>query len=300
MAAPDRYRLLPTEQPNPSSRGLDRRPLRGIVAAICREDLRVPRAVAAEAPRIARAAEMAAAALAAGGRIVFVGAGTSGRLGVLEAAEIPPTFGTPPSAVKAVMAGGRSAVFRSKEGAEDDAGEGARRVRREARRGDLVVGIAASGVTPFVRGALREARRLGCRTAFVTANSRSSVREADVVIAPKTGPEVLAGSTRLKSGTAAKLVLNAMTTAAMVRLNKVYDNWMVDLKPTNRKLVARAVRVIANLGGVPPRRAEVLFERSGRHVKTAVVMARLGVDRRAARRRLAVHDGSLRRALGER
>lgn len=296
----DRFRLLPTEQSNPASRGLDKRPLSELVAVICREDAVVPRAVAAEAPRIAKAAEMAADSLAAGGRVVFVGAGTSGRLGVLEAAEIPPTFGTPPSRVKAIMAGGRAAVFKSKEGAEDDAKEGARRVRQEAKRGDLVVGIAASGVTPFVRGALVEARRLGCKTAFITANNRALAGIADVVIAPRTGAEVLAGSTRLKSGTAAKLVLNAMTTAAMSRLNKVYDNWMVDLKPTNKKLVARAVRVIAHLGGVRPAEAERLFFASGRHVKTAVVMARQGLERRAARRRLAGKGGSLRRALEER
>lgn len=296
----DRFRLLPTEQSNPASRGLDKRPLKDLVAVICREDAVVPRAVAKEAPRIAKAAEYAAAALAKGGRVVFVGAGTSGRLGVLEAAEIPPTFGTSPSSVKAIMAGGRAAVFKSKEGAEDDAKEGARRVRQEASRGDLVVGIAASGVTPFVRGALVEARRLGCKTAFVTANNRAVAGIADVVIAPHTGPEVLAGSTRLKSGTAAKLVLNAMTTAAMSRLNKVYDNWMVDLKPTNKKLVARAVRVIGHLGGVGQAQAETLFLSSGRHVKTAVVMAQKSLDRRAARKRLALKGGSLRRALEER
>lgn len=296
----DRFRLLPTEQSNPASRGLDKRPLKDLVAVICREDAIVPKAVAAEAPRIAKAAEYAAAALANGGRVIFVGAGTSGRLGVLEAAEIPPTFGTSPSSVKAIMAGGKSAVFKSKEGAEDDDKEGARRIRQETSRGDLVVGIAASGVTPFVRGALVEARRRGCKTAFITANNRALANIADVVIAPRTGPEVLAGSTRLKSGTAAKLVLNAMTTAAMSRLNKVYDNWMVDLKPTNKKLVARAVRVIGHLGGVKQAEAELLFTSSGRHVKTAVVMARLKLDRRAARKRLALKGGSLRRALEER
>lgn len=295
----ERYRNLPTEQANPASRGLDLRTLDSVVALMCREDARVPRAVAAEAPRIAQVAERAAAALAGGGRLIFVGAGTSGRLGVLEAAEIPPTFGTPRSKVKALMAGGRAAVFRSKEGAEDDAHEGARQLRRAARRGDMVVGIAASGVTPFVRGALRAARARGCRTALVTANSRVRIPEAEVVIAPRTGPEILSGSTRLKSGTAAKLVLNALTTAAMIRLHKVYDNWMVDLKPTNRKLVFRAVRVIADLGRVTPARAGSLFSNSGRHVKTAVVMARLGLDRGAARRRLAGVGGSLRRALGE-
>lgn len=294
-----RYRLLPTEQPNPSSRGLDRRGLAGVVSTMCREDAVVPRAVAAEAPRIARAAEFFAAALAGGGRVFLFGAGTSGRLCVLEAAELPPTFGTPPGRVVAVMAGGRSAVFRSKEGAEDDGPAAAREVRRRARKGDLVVGVAASGVTPFVRGALREAKRRGCRTVFVTSNARVPLPEAEIVIAPRTGPEVLSGSTRLKCGTAAKLVLNAMSTAAMVRLNKVYDNWMVDLRPTNRKLVFRAVRVISRIGRVGPRRAEALFKASGRHVKTAAVMARLGLDRRAARRLLVGHEGSLRRALGE-
>ena len=294
-----RYHLLPTEQPNPASRGLDRRGLAGVVSVMCGADAIVPRAVAAEAPRIARAAEFFASALAGGGRVFLFGAGTSGRLCVLEAAELPPTFGTPPGRVVAVMAGGRGAVFKSREGAEDDGAAAAREVRRRARKGDLVVGVAASGVTPFVRGALKEARRRGCRTVFVTSNARVPLPEAEVVIAPRTGPEVLSGSTRLKCGTAAKLVLNAMSTAAMVRLNKVYDNWMVDLRPTNRKLVARAVRVIARIGGVGPRRAEALFEASGRHVKTAAVMARLGLGRPAARRLLARHEGSLRRALGE-
>ncbi|MBI5597890.1 MAG: N-acetylmuramic acid 6-phosphate etherase [Elusimicrobia bacterium] len=294
-----RYRLLPTEQPNPASRGLDRRALSAVVSMMCREDAVVPRAVAAEASRIAKAAEFFAAALAGGGRVFLFGAGTSGRLCVLEAAELPPTFGTPPGRVVAVMAGGRGAVFRSKEGAEDDASAAAREVRRRARKGDLVVGVAASGVTPFVRGALREAKRRGCRTVFVTSNARVPLPEAEVVIAPCTGPEVLSGSTRLKCGTAAKLVLNAMSTAAMVRLHKVYDNWMVDLRPTNRKLVFRAVRVISRVGGVGPRRAERLFRESGKHVKTAAVMARLGLGRAEARRLLARHQGSLRVALGE-
>ncbi|MBI3296539.1 MAG: N-acetylmuramic acid 6-phosphate etherase [Elusimicrobia bacterium] len=293
------YRLLPTEQANPASRRLDLLPLRSVVALLCRAEARVFRAAAAEAPRIARAAAAAADALAGGGALIFVGAGTSGRLGVLEAAEIPPTFGLAPGRVKAIMAGGRGAVFRSREGAEDDAADGARRLRRAARRGDMVVGVAASGVTPFVRGALTEARALGCRTALVTANSRVRVPAAQIVIAPRTGPELLAGSTRLKSGSAAKLVLNALTTAAMVRLGKVYDGWMVDFKPTNRKLVFRAARLIAALGRVDARRAETLLAESGRHVKTAVVMARLGLGRRAARRRLSTAAGSLRRALGE-
>lgn len=294
-----RYRSLLTEQPNPASRGLDRRALEDIVRLMCREDARVPRAVAAEAPRLARAAALVAECLASGGRLIFVGAGTSGRLAVLEAAEIPPTFGTPPGLVRAVMAGGRGAVFRSKEGAEDDAGEGARQLRRLARRGDAVVGIAASGVTPFVRGALAAARGRGCRTVLVTSNSRAAAREADVLVAPVVGPEVLTGSTRLKAGTAAKLVLNTLTTAAMTRLNKVYDQWMVDLRPSSKKLVFRGVRIVSSLGGVPPARAERLYEASGRHVKTAVVMARLGLDPRAARRRLAAKGGSLRRALEE-
>jgi len=291
------YALLPTEQPNPRTRDIDLLPLAEIVRRIAAEDRRVPEAVAAEAPRTARAARILADVVAGGGRVLFIGAGTSGRLGLLEAAECPPTFGTPPSLIRGVMAGGCLSVFRSKEGAEDDPADGASQVRRRARRGDLVVGIAASGVTPFVRGALRAARRLGCRTVLVTSNKRPEVPEAEIVIAPQVGPEVLSGSTRLKSGTAAKLVLNTLTTAAMIRLGKVYDHWMVDLRPTSRKLRLRGIRIVGDLGRVAPARAAALFTAAGGSVKKAVVMARTGLGAREAGSLLAAAGGSLRFAL---
>jgi N-acetylmuramic acid 6-phosphate etherase len=226
-----------------------------------------------------------------------VGAGTSGRLGVIEAAECPPTFDTPPGQVRAVIAGGRGAVFRSVEGAEDDAAEGARAIRRRARAGDLVVGIAASGVTPFVRGALDEARRRRAATVLVTCNPAVSRRAARVVVALDVGPEVLAGSTRLKAGTATKLALNTLTTGAFARLGKVHGNRMVDVRPRSAKLRARAIRVVAEVGGVGPRAAARLLQAARDKPKVAIAMARLAIGAAAARQRLRAAAGSLRRAL---
>ncbi|MBI5244684.1 MAG: N-acetylmuramic acid 6-phosphate etherase [Elusimicrobia bacterium] len=291
------YRRLPTEQPNPASRGLDAKSVEEIVRIINAEDAKVPAAVAAQRRKIVQAVEILAEALENGGRVVFAGAGTSGRLGVMEAAECPPTFGTTPSQVRALMAGGRSSVFRAREGAEDDPRDGARRLAKAARKGDAVVGIAASGITPFVRGALAQARRLGCRTILVTSNFRAKAPEAEIVIAPQIGPEVLCGSTRMKSGTAAKLVLNTLTTAAMIRIGKAYRNWMVDLRPTSYKLRQRAVRMVCELGRVGPARGRRLFDEAGSSVKTAVVMARLGLGASEARERLRASGGWLRRAL---
>jgi N-acetylmuramic acid 6-phosphate etherase len=236
-------------------------------------------------------------ALSRRGRLIFVGAGTSGRLGVIEAAECPPTFDTPPSLVQAVIAGGRRTVFRSAEGAEDDGPDGARQIRRRVRPGDVVVGIAASGVTPFVRGALKEARRRGAATALVTCNPQVPASAARVVIALAVGPEVLTGSTRLKAGTATKLALNTLTTASFARLGKVYGNRMVDLRPRSAKLRARALRLVVLLGRVSPREAEGLLKASGASAKVAIAMARLGVDAKEARRRLKAAAGSLRTAL---
>jgi len=292
--------LLPTERPNPASRGLDTRSIRSIVRVINDEDARVARAVRAQARAIEAGVEAIAASMARGGRLFFVGAGTSGRLGILEAAECPPTFGTPPSLIRAIMAGGPRAVFCAKEGAEDDPVTGGRRIRAAARRGDAVVGVAASGVTPFVRGALLQARRMGCRTILVTSNPGTSIHGAEIVIAPGVGPEVVSGSTRMKCGTAAKLVLNTLTTASMIRLGKVYDNYMVDLRITNAKLERRALRILGHLTGLPPRRTGALLREAGGSVKTGILMARRGLGRAQARRRLAANGGFLRRALEER
>ena len=248
-----RYERLATERVDPRSGDLDRlSPLR-IAQLMNRADRRAVHAVGRAAPAIGRAIELIVRALSRGGRLVFVGAGTSGRLGVIEAAECPPTFDTPPALVQAVIAGGRGAVFRSVEGAEDDGSAGARQMRRRARAGDVVVGIAASGVTPFVHGALGEARRRGAATVLVTCNPDVPRRSARIVIALAVGPEVLAGSTRLKAGTATKLALNTLTTGAFARLGKVYGNRMVDLRPRSAKLRARALSLVAELGGVERR-----------------------------------------------
>ncbi len=290
------FARLPTERPNPRTRGIDLKTPLQIVRIINREDALVARAVAREAPRLARAVEAVAHALERGGRLLFVGAGTSGRLGVLEAAECPPTFNTSPKMIRAVMAGGKMSVFKSKEGAEDSESAGVRAVRGYGR-GDVVVGIAASGVTAFARAALKAARKKGCRTILVTSNGRPPGTPAEFVIAPSVGPEVVTGSTRMKSGTAAKLVLNTLTTAAMIRLGKVYDHWMVDLRPASRKLRLRSERIVVDLGGVSAARARVLLKASKGSVKTSVLMARLGVGAAEARLRLKRCDGRLRRAL---
>jgi N-acetylmuramic acid 6-phosphate etherase len=295
-----RYDRLPTERADPGTGRLDRLSAVEIARLMNRADRRAVRAVGRAAPAIGRAVDLIVRALSRGGRLVFVGAGTSGRLGVLEAAECPPTFDTPPSLVQAVIAGGRRTVFRSAEGAEDDAPEGARQMRRRVRAGDVVVGIAASGVTPFVRAALREARRRGAATALLTCNPQVPARAARVVIALAVGPEVLTGSTRLKAGTATKLALNTLTTASFARLGKVYGNRMVDLRPRSAKLRARAVRLVRELGRVDPREAERLLRAAGGHAKLAIAMARLGVDAREARHRLKAAAGSLRAALGVR
>jgi N-acetylmuramic acid 6-phosphate etherase len=291
------YRRLPTEQSNPASKDIDSRSASEIVRIINAEDAKVPAAVAAEHKNLVKAVSALAEALAAGHGVVFVGAGTSGRLGILEAAECPPTFGATSRQVRAVMAGGKSSVFRAKEGAEDDPVDGARQAGKAARPGDVVVGVAASGITPFVRGALARARRMGCRTVLVTSNFRAKAPEADIVIAPQVGPEVLSGSTRLKSGTAAKLVLNTLTTAAMIRIGKAYQNWMVDLRPTSYKLRQRGIRIVSDLGRVGPKKAEALFDRAGGSVKSAVLMARLALSAPEARRRLDLAGGWLRKAL---
>jgi N-acetylmuramic acid 6-phosphate etherase len=293
-----RYARLSTERPNPASHRLDLLPARRIARLMNREDARAVRAVGRVTSRVAAAVDLIVAALARGGRLFFVGAGTSGRLGVLEAAECPPTFGTPPRLVQAIMAGGRGAVFRSREGAEDDERAAAREVARRVRRGDVVVGISASGVTPFVRAALRTARRQGASTALVACNAaRGRTAPARIVIDPRPGPEVLTGSTRLKAGTATKLVLNTLTTATMARLGRLYGNRMVDLQPRSRKLRERALRLIEELAGVSRRRATRALADSGGRVRLAIVMARTGASRHDAARALRRAGGSLRAVL---
>jgi len=291
-----RYERLATERVNPRSRHLDRLGARAIAALMNREDRRAVASVGRVAPAIAAGVERIVASLARGGRLFFVGAGTSGRLGVLEAAECPPTFGTPRTLVQAIMAGGRASVFRSREGAEDDARAARGAVRARVRRGDVVVGVSASGVTPFVRAALVTAAARGAATILVACNATRAVGRA-LLIAPAPGPEVLAGSTRLKAGTATKLVLNTLTTASMTRLGKVYGNRMVDLQPRSAKLRARAERLVAEIAGVDARRARRLLRQARGSVRVAIVMARRDLTADAAARALRAAGGSLRSVL---
>lgn len=295
--ASGRWARLLTESRNPRSRRLDTLPTEKVVALLLDEDRRAILAAMKERAAIARAAGLAADVLHAGGDVVFLGAGTSGRLGILEAAECPPTFGTDPRRIRGVMAGGQDSVFAAREGAEDREDHGTREGRR-LRSKDLLVGISASSVTPFVRGGLAGARSKGAATVLVTcAPGRGLKSLADVVVAVATGPEVLTGSTRLKAGSATKAVLNALTTAAMVRLGKAYENFMVDLKPTSAKLVDRSRRIVAVAGEVGDARAGRLLRAADGEVKTAIVMARLGVEAEEARERIARAGGHVRKAL---
>ena len=290
------YAALPTEQANPRTRNIDRRSTREIVRLINAEDRRVPIAVAKTVKDLARGVDVLTRVLSGGGSVLILGAGTSGRLAVLEAAECPPTFNTLPRQVRAEIAGGKQSVFAAREGAEDNPALG-RKAVAAVRRGDAVIGVAASGVTPFVRAALDAAKRRGATTLLVTSNGRPAGVRADIVIAPDVGPEVVTGSTRLKSGTAAKLVLNTLTTGAMIKIGKVYDHWMVDLRPTSRKLRLRAERIVADLGGVTPLAARRLMRLAGGSAKVAILMARKRLSDVAARTSLNHARGSLRRAL---
>ena len=297
---PDRSHLL-TEQRLPASMNLDAMGLEEAVALMNRQDAMAVEAVARERASIARAVELVADALAAGGRLFYVGAGTSGRLGVLDASECPPTFRTEPRQVQGIIAGGPDAMFRAKEGAEDRPEDGAAAVdQQEVSSDDVVFGIAAGGTTPFVHGALRRARERGAKTVFLScAQSVPSEPPVDVVIRPLVGPEVLTGSTRLKAGTATKLVLNTVTTLAMVRLGKVYENLMVDLRATNDKLWDRGARIVATLAGLSREAAMEVLRRADWHVKVAVVMHRRNTSAEDARRLLDANAGRLRDALAQ-
>ena len=298
MARGPRYDRLLTERRNRRSAALDRMSARAIARLMNREDVGAVRAVGRVASAIARAVDVIVARLREGGRLFFVGAGTSGRLGVLEAAECPPTFGTKPSLVQAIMAGGRGSVFRSREGAEDDAAAAQRAVGRRVRRGDVVVGVSASGVTPFVRGALVAGRRCRAATILVVCNPASARGvTADVVVAPAPGPEVLTGSTRLKAGTATKLVLNTLTTASMARLGRVYGNRMIDVQPRSRKLRARAQRLVSELAGVDAARAARALATAKSRVRLAIVIAVTGAPAAVAARALSQAKGSIEGAI---
>jgi len=298
---------LSTEQRNPASMDIDARQVSDILRIINSEDKKVALAVEGELEYIAQAVAIVVRALKGGGRLLYAGAGTSGRLGVLDAVECPPTYGTPPDLVQGMIAGGEKAMFKAQEGAEDKEENGANDIDdRNVGEKDVVCGIAASLRTPYVVGAVKRAKQRGANTLYVTTNPRTKFYSpefaeiagvVDVAICPEVGPEVIMGSTRMKSGTAQKLVLNMITTASMVRLGKVYENMMIDLQMTNEKLRERSKRIVMTITGVGYEEAAETLEKAGGHVKTALVMIKAGVDRGEAQRRLERADGFVRAAI---
>ena len=296
-----KWQSLPTEAINPHSLAVDKLPPGEIVDLMVNEDRKMLAAVQRERERIAVGIEMIATALRKGGRVVFVGAGTSGRLGVLESAEMPPTFSTEPSLVQAIMAGGQNATFAAKEGVEDNYEEGVRAITRfHPTKKDIVIGVSASGMTQFVRGALTGARKAGARIIFVTCDPGTELQTfVDLTIAPGVGAEIIAGSTRLKAGTATKLVLNMLTTGAMVRIGKTYGNLMVDVHTGSEKLKDRARRIVNIVTGLEYEESDRLLKKAQWNVKAAIVMQKTGLPYQKALARLRRAHDSMREAIGE-
>ena len=291
---------LTTEQRNPGSMDIDSKSTIEILKIINDEDKTVPFAVEKELKYIKQAVDLIVASIKNGGRLLYFGAGTSGRLGVVDASECPPTFGTPFGLIEGFIAGGKEAMFRAQEGAEDYEGNGAKDViDANVTEKDVVCGIAASRRTPYVIGAVKKAKQLGAKTIYVTTNPRKNfnIKEVDIAICPYVGPEVIMGSTRMKSGTAQKLVLNMLTTAAMIRLGKVYENMMIDLQMTNKKLVERSKKIVMTITGISYDEAEDYLKKANGHVKTALVMIKAEVDAEEAKRRLEKAEGFVRKAI---
>jgi N-acetylmuramic acid 6-phosphate etherase len=301
MAARSRWQSLPTEAINPATLALDKQTAAEIVEEMLTEDRKMLAAVQREKERIAVAIDLITQALRSGGRVIFVGAGTSGRLGILEAAEMPPTFSTSPRLVQALIAGGQNAMLLSKDGVEDHYEDGARAIARlRPTRHDVVIGVSASGMTQFVLGSLTRARRVGSKIIFITCDPRTELQMfVDVTIAPAVGPEVIAGSTRLKAGTATKIVLNMLTTGAMVRIGKTYGNLMVDVQTGSEKARDRARRIISIVTGLEADDAEKLLKRARWNVKAAIVMQKSGLGYSQAVSRLRRAHDFVRDAIGE-
>jgi N-acetylmuramic acid 6-phosphate etherase len=301
MPVRSKWQSLPTEQINPSTLAIDKLSPADIVEGMLNEDRKMLDAVKREKDRIAVGVDIITNSLRKGGRIVFVGAGTSGRLGVLESAEMPPTFGISPDLVQAIMAGGQNAVLKAREGVEDNYEEGARSVNRlRPTKKDVVIGVSASGMTQFVRGALTRARRAGSKIIFVTCDPRTELQTfVDLTIAPAVGPEVIAGSTRLKAGTATKIVLNMLTTAAMIRTGKTYGNLMVDVQVGSEKLKDRARRIIVIVTGIDYDAADALLRRAHWNVKAAIVMEKAHLSYAQSLARLRRSHDFVRDAIGE-
>ena len=301
MPIQSKWQSLPTEQINPASLAVDKTPVRDIIDMVVNEDKKVVAAVHKEKEKIAHGVEIITQALRKGGRVIFVGAGTSGRLGVVEAAEMPPTFGTHPRLVQGIMAGGQAAVFEAKEGVEDNYEEGGRSIARlRLSNRDVLIGVSASGITPFVRGALTRGRKAGAKIIFVTCWPGSELQTfVDLLIAPSVGPEIIAGSTRLKAGTATKMVLTMLTTISMIKWGKTYGNLMVDVKTGSEKLKDRAKRIVNVVTGLDPQEAEALLKRARWNVKAAIVMQKANLTLPQAMKRLRQKDSSVREAIGE-
>jgi N-acetylmuramic acid 6-phosphate etherase len=290
-----------SEQRNPASKNLDRMSAIEIIRLMNREDRKVAAAIGRELPAIARAVDAIVKAIRNGGRLIYVGAGSSGRMAVLDAAECPPTFGTSPNLVQALIAGGGPAVTGAVEGAEDSGVNAERDMRaKKLTRHDVVVGITASGTTPYVLSALQYARRRGAATVAITVNPNTpAARLAKILIATQVGPEVLTGSTRLKAGTAQKMALNMLSTAAMARLGHVYENLMIDVKPSNQKVSNRIVRILAEASGTSLSAAEHALRQAGHNMRLALAMLKLGLTAQAAKAKVERAKGDLRKALGE-
>ena len=301
MPTQSKWQALPTEAINPVSLAVDKAPVPDIVEMVINEDRKMLAAVHKERERIAHGVEIIVQSLKKGGRIILIGAGTSGRLGVVEAAEMPPTFGTSPTLVQAIMAGGQEAVFKAKEGVEDNYEEGARSIGRlRLSKKDVVIGVSASGITPFVRGGLTRARKAGAKIIFVTCWPGSELQNfVDLQIAPAVGPEIVAGSTRLKAGTATKMVLNMLTTISMIKVGKTYGNLMVDVRTGSEKLKDRARRIIGVVTGLSYEEADALLKRSKWNVKAAIVMQKADLTLPQALKRLKQADDLIRDAIGE-
>src|SRR6266566_9898101 len=301
MPVRSKWQSLPTEQINPATLSIDKLSATDIVEGMLNEDRKMLAAVHREKDRIAVGVDIVTQSLRKSGRVIFVGAGTSGRLGVLESAEMPPTFGTDPDLVQAIMAGGQNAVLRAREGVEDNYEEGARSINRlRPTTKDVVVGVSASGMTPFVRGALTRARRAVSKIIFVTCDPSTELQTfVDLTIAPAVGPEVIAGSTRLKAGTATKMVLNMLTTAAMIRIGKTYGNLMVDVQMGSEKLKDRARRIITMVTGLDDDEAGKLLTKARWNVKAAIVMQKTGLTYPKSLSRLRRSHDFVRDAIGE-
>ena len=301
MPVRSKWQSLPTEAINPATLAIDKQSAADIVEEMMTEDRKMLGAVQREKDRIVVGIDIITAALKKGGRVIFVGAGTSGRLGVLEAAEMPPTFGTKPELVQAIMAGGKGAIVKPKEGVEDHYEEGSRAVNRlRPAKSDVVIGVSASGMTQFVLGALTRARRAGSKIIFITCDPRTELQTfVDLTISPGVGPEVIAGSTRLKAGTATKIVLNMLTTGAMVRTGKTYGNLMVDVQTGSEKLKDRARRIIVIVTGLDYDGADKLLKRAQWNVKAAIVMQKSGMTLAQSLTRLRRAHNFVRDAIGE-